>query len=131
MSVPLHNHFRTYRWMSELLKLKNNDLIVFAIIFGFSLAKEGRYTGGAKGLAEWCNCTKTGISKNINNLLERNLIIKEKMGAGMNARCKYYCNFDEVQRVTGLDVKKMHSEKLSRERERDMPHEKTRPVRYY
>ena len=110
MTILNHQYYRNYGWMRNELGLKNNDLDAFSIIFGFSFVGEGKYTGGAKGIAEWRGCTKAGATKNLNNLLERNLIIKEKTGTGFNARCQYSCNFAEVERLTGLDVRKMHLE---------------------
>jgi hypothetical protein len=42
-------------------------------------------------LADWCGCTKRGIQKNLNYLLERNLIIKKET-INNNTVCEYRCN---------------------------------------
>lgn len=63
-------------WMRNDLGLKGNDLMVYAIIYGFSQAEQQKFTGSLGYLAEWCGATKAGIIKNLKNLLERGLIEK-------------------------------------------------------
>ena len=63
-------------WMRTELDLKGNDLLVYAIIFGFSQTKDQRFTGSLQYLADWCGATKQGIQKNLKNLIDRGLIIK-------------------------------------------------------
>lgn len=65
-------------WMRTELDLKGNDLIVYAIIFGFSQTENQRFTGNLQYLADWCGATKQGILKNIKNLLDRGLIEKNE-----------------------------------------------------
>ena len=65
-------------WMRTELDLKGNDLIVYAIIFGFSQTENTRFTGSLQYLADWCGATKQGVLKNIKNLLDRGLIEKNE-----------------------------------------------------
>ena len=64
------------RWMITRLNLKGNDLRVFAIIHGFSQDGESYFTGSLQYLADWCNCTRQGIQKNLKNLIDKNFIVK-------------------------------------------------------
>lgn len=64
-------------WMITELKLSGNDLLVYAIIYQFSQDNETKFSGSLQYLADWCNATKQGIQKNLKNLLDRNLIVKE------------------------------------------------------
>lgn len=64
-------------WMVTELKLSGNDLLVYAIIYQFSQDNETKFSGSLQYLADWCNATKQGIQKNLKNLLDRNLIVKE------------------------------------------------------
>ena len=57
-------------WMVEELKLKGNDLLVYAIIYGFSQDNQSEFTGSLSYLARWCNSTKNGIQKNNHKLLD-------------------------------------------------------------
>ena len=64
-------------WMRTNLNLTGNDLLVYAIIYGFSQIDNQKFTGSRQYLAEWCGSTKQGIDKNLKNLLAKGLIEKE------------------------------------------------------
>ena len=68
-------------WMRTELDLSGNDLLVYAIIYGFSQTSNQYFTGSLQYLADWCGATKQGIMKNLNNLVDRGLINKVKNGA--------------------------------------------------
>ena len=63
-------------WMVTDLQLSGNDLMVYAIIYGFSQDGESRFTGSLQYLADWCNATKAGIQKNLKNLVNWTFMIK-------------------------------------------------------
>lgn len=68
------NYITIQGWMRNELGLKGNDLLVYAIIYGFTQTEGQRFTGGLSYLADWCGATKAGIIKNLQNLLGRGLI---------------------------------------------------------
>lgn len=63
-------------WMVNELDLKGNDLLVYAIIYGFSQDGESEFAGSRKYLAEWCNVSLPSIDKALNNLIEKGYILK-------------------------------------------------------
>ena len=63
-------------WMRTELDLRGNDLLVYAIIYGFSQTNNQKFTGSLQYLADWCGATKQGIMKNLTNLVDRGLIEK-------------------------------------------------------
>ena len=65
-------------WMRTELDLRGNDLLVYAIIYGFSQTNNQKFTGSLQYLADWCGATKQGIMKNLTNLVDRGLIEKEE-----------------------------------------------------
>lgn len=65
-------------WMRTKLNLKGNDLLVYAIIYGFSQTTNQKFTGSLQYLADWCGATKQGIQKNLKHLIELGLIVKEE-----------------------------------------------------
>jgi predicted transcriptional regulator len=73
------------------LKLSGNDLIVYAIIYGFSQDNESRFTGSLQYLADWCNATKAGIQKNLKNLIDAGLIEKYESFKNNIKFCEYSC----------------------------------------
>lgn len=86
-----NNYITIQGWMRTELDLKGNDLLVYAIIYGFSQDKESKFTGSLKYLADWCGATKQGIQKNLSNLLERGLIEKEEELKNGLKICSYSC----------------------------------------
>ena len=78
-------------WMISELKLSGNDLLVYAIIYGFSQDGETRFTGSLQYLADWCNATKSGIQKNLKNLVDAGLIEKYESFKNNIKFCEYSC----------------------------------------
>lgn len=76
-------------WMVNELKLKGNDLMVYAIIYGFSQAENQCYNGSLQYLADWCGSSKQGIMKNLKSLLEKKLIVKEEIIKNNVKFCEY------------------------------------------
>lgn len=86
-------------WMRNQLKLKGNDLLVYAIIYGFSQTEGNKFTGSLRYLSEWCGASKNGIQKNLQNLLDMGLIQKEET---YNNGVKF-CAYSVVPCTTQLD----------------------------
>ena len=85
-------------FMVKDLKLKGNDLLVYAIIYGFSQDGESSFTGSISYLCEWTGSTRQGITKNLNSLIEKGLIVKEKRKTnGVNYVAYYATEFTEEQ----------------------------------
>lgn len=83
-------------WMRTILNLSGNDLLVYAIIYGFSQDGNSYFSGSRQYLADWCGCTVRGITKNLENLVEKNLIIKEDFYINGVKMCKYQTNFNTL-----------------------------------
>ena len=86
-----NTYFVVQSWMVTDLKLSGNDLIVYALIYGFSQDGESRFTGSLQYLADWCNATKSGIQKNLKNLLDAGLIEKHESFKNNIKFCEYSC----------------------------------------
>jgi len=76
MNVKDDNFITIQGWMRNQLGLKGNDLLVYAIIYGFSQADNQKCTCSIQYMADWCGATKQGILNNIKNLLDKELITK-------------------------------------------------------
>lgn len=85
------NYIVIQGWMITDLELKGNDLLVYAIIYGFSQDEESEFTGSLNYLATWCNSTKSGIQKNLKNLIDRGLIKKKEHYKNDVKYCSYSC----------------------------------------
>ena len=75
--------------MVKDLKLKGNELLVYAIIFGFSQADETAFTGGLQYLADWTNATKQGVIKNLKSLIDKGFITKNERFINGIKFCEY------------------------------------------
>ena len=68
------NYINIQAWMITELGLTGNDLIVYAIIYGFSQDNDSVFSGTRAYLAEWCGTSERSVQRNINSLLEKGLI---------------------------------------------------------
>ena len=73
-------------WMRTELNLSGNELIVYAIIYGFSQNKQGEFTGTAQYLADWAGCSRRHITRILNKLVEGNFITKTEIVLNNNEK---------------------------------------------
>lgn len=80
-------------WMRTELNLSGNELLVYAIIFGFSQDDNSKFTGSRQYLADWCGCTVRSVQNVLNTLVTKKYIAKtEKTVNGVRV-CEYVANF--------------------------------------
>jgi len=79
-------------WMVNELKLKSNELLVFAIIYGFSKDNQGKFDGSLKYLSDATGSSRSTVIKTLHSLLEKNLILKEVVTVNNIQFCKYFQN---------------------------------------
>ena len=72
------------------LGLKGNELLVYALIYGFSQTKGQVFNGSLQYLADWTNSTKQGVLKNLKSLVEKGLIEKKETIFNGVKSCEYY-----------------------------------------
>ena len=90
-------------WMVNILKLKNNELTIYAIIYGFSQTTGNEFTGSLQYLADWCGgATKQGVIKCLKSLCEKDLIIK-KVSYNNNVKsCAYSINYNKLSQFNSI-----------------------------
>jgi DNA-binding MarR family transcriptional regulator len=76
-------------WMVTDLKLKGNELIIYAAIYGFSQAANQAFKGSLQYLADWTNSTKQGVIKALKSLVEKGLIDKKESVINGVKFCEY------------------------------------------
>lgn len=86
--IKNENYIMIQGFMLNDLKLKGNELLIYAVIYGFTQDGKQRFNGGLQYLADWCNSSKRGITKCLDSLLEKKLILKEK--EKQTSQAKYY-----------------------------------------
>ncbi len=78
-------------FMVTELKLKGNELLIYAIIYGFSQAEGQRFTGSLQYLADWTNSSKQGITKALKSLVEKGYIQREDKYVNSVKFVEYWC----------------------------------------
>ena len=98
MSKVLNENFITIQgWMVNELGLKGNELIVYAIIYGFSQAENQVFNGSLQYIADWLNTSKQTVINTLKHLQEKELIEKKEQYLNGVKFCEYYSkNLNEV-----------------------------------
>ena len=91
------NYILIQSWMISDLKLKGNELLIYAIIYGFSQAEGTAFTGSLQYLADWTNSTKQGILKNLKSLMEKGLV--KKVGENLQKQRVFYKAYRVLNKV--------------------------------
>lgn len=113
--IKNENYISISGWMVSELKLKGNELLIYAVIHGFSQDGKSDFHGGLGYLAEWTNSTKQGVIKSIKSLVEKGLVVKilEKTSKSA-AFCRY---FTTKSRINIEETDKERSTKFTAQNE--------------
>lgn len=63
-------------WMITELELKGNELLIYALIYGFSQAEDSFFNGSLQYLADWTNSSRQTVITTLKSLQEKGLIEK-------------------------------------------------------
>lgn len=90
MSAVNDNNFIAIQgWMRTKLNLKGYELIIYALVYGFSQDGNSKFSGTRRYIAEWCGCSMRTVDNSLASLLAKKLIVKhEKYISGIRA-CDY------------------------------------------
>ena len=109
------NYIVIQSFMVSDLKLKGNELLIYAIIFGFSQTTGQAFHGSLSYLESWTNSTRHTVISSLKSLVEKGLIEKEEQTINGVKYCSYRAktSTDEAQEV----VQKLHggSAKIAQE----------------
>lgn len=77
MSAVKDNNFITIQgWMRTKLNLKGNELLIYALIYGFSQDGNSRFKGSRKYIADWCGCSLDTVDRSLSSLIDKGLLTK-------------------------------------------------------
>ena len=94
------NYILIQGWMINELGLKGTDLLVYAIIYGFSQDNENMYCGTRQYLADWCGCTVRSIQTSLNSLVEKEYITKYEEEHNHIKYVSYAVNFTTREKIS-------------------------------
>ena len=72
------NYIQIQGWMVKELHLKGNELLIYALIYGFSQDGQSKFTGSLSYIADWISSSKQTVINTLKSLEEKNLIVKEQ-----------------------------------------------------
>lgn len=77
MSAVKDNNFIAIQgWMRTKLNLKGNELLIYALIYGFSQDGNSSFKGGRKYIADWCGCSLDTVDRSLGSLINKGLLAK-------------------------------------------------------
>jgi hypothetical protein len=86
------NYIQIQGWMINDLGLRGNELILYAIIFGFSQDGESQYFGSQRYISRAMKVSLPTVNKVINKLLDKKFIIQV-------SESRYQANFKVLKKV--------------------------------
>lgn len=107
------NYLHISGWMVNRLKLKGNTLMTFAIIYGFSQDGESEFTGSISYLCDWLNCSRPTVSKALDELVEKQLILKTQIEKNRVKFNTYKVNLPVVKKLYGGSKETLQGSKES------------------
>ena len=93
-----NNYIVIQGWMCNELELKGNELLIFALIHGFSQDGVSKYYGGRKYIADTFNISLPTVDKALQGLLDKEYIVKHISGDYINPD-SYWSNLDVVKKL--------------------------------
>lgn len=88
-------------WMCNALKLSGNELLVFALIYGFSQDGESEFCGSRTYVANTFNISKPTVDKAIKSLIEKGLVIKNATSINDVQINRYKVSLQGVKKLYG------------------------------
>ena len=76
-------------FMVRDLRLKGNELLIYAIIFDFSQTEEQKFSGSLRYLAGRTNSTKQSVLNSLKSLMQKGYIKKEEQIINGVKYCSY------------------------------------------
>ena len=80
-------------WMVKELDLHGDELLVYAIIYGFSQDGTSVYAGTTRYISWWLGKSKETILKILRSLRSKNLIARRKKPTSFAQPNRYYCDY--------------------------------------
>jgi hypothetical protein len=93
--------FLVHEWMPRELKLKGNELLVFALIFSFSRTGN-KYTGSLSYLRRITGLSKSTLMRILKSLCLKKLTLKTEIQYGY-CKARHYCHY-----MASMDILERH-----------------------
>jgi len=99
------NYISIQAFMVKDLGLKGNELITYALIYGFSQDGENYFKGSLSYMAEWLNCSKNTVYNIVKSLVDKGLLDKREYEINKVKFCEYMAIIpNEKEQNKNLDI---------------------------
>ena len=96
------NFYTVLGWMLNVLELKGNELIIFAIIYSFSQDGESEFNGSLTYLQNFSNIkSQNTVMATLKSLTDKNYIIKREYMKNNVKRVAYRANLEFIDKCKG------------------------------
>lgn len=89
MNVQPNNYLTILGWMLTDLHLKGSDLILYALIYGFTQDGESEFNGSISYMEQWAGITRKSVYNSLERLQAAGLIEKQKTTVNGVIVCRY------------------------------------------
>lgn len=98
MTIQDNQYINIQGWMRTKLKLKGNELMTYAIIYGFSQDGQSKFSGTRDYIKEWTGMSVRTASTVLESLVDQGLIVKNESFVGKDGgtRNQYSVNFAKI-----------------------------------
>ena len=94
-------------WMVEKYHLKGNELLAYALIYGFSQDEESEYKGSYSYICKWLSIDRATAIRILNRLESKGLLTKRQELVGGTATTRYIADLKIALLLTLLTRRKM------------------------
>ena len=83
------NYLVIQGWMRNELNIKGNELMVYALIYGFSQDNESEFNGSANYIADWIGSSRQTVHNVLKSLCDKGLLHKREENRNGVKFCSY------------------------------------------
>lgn len=94
-----NNYLTIQGWMVSKLGLSSNDLLTYALIYGFCQDGESEFTGSINYITKWLNCSRPTAIKTLKNLTDKELLFKSVITMNGVSFNRYKVNLEVVKKL--------------------------------
>ena len=99
MNVQPNNYLALQGWMRTDLHLKGSDLILFALIYGFTQDGESEFSGSLTYMQQWAGISRQSVLNVLERLQAAGLIEKQKTTVNGITVCRYRATDGGSQKI--------------------------------
>mgnify|MGYP004658576855 FL=1 len=92
MKIENENYITIQGWMRTKLDLSGNELIAYALIYGFSQDGESVFSGSSQYISEWLGIDKKSALRLLKRLSEEGIVTKKEEFINGVKFCRYVAN---------------------------------------